>query len=83
MVPFTDIIQSFNHPGILIEVVRLECKNGILGTLKTSVRCFLADVVNLTDSCVKTVVIMTVAAVCRVQDALDEEILHLSGTYPE
>lgn len=33
--------------------------------------------------CVKTVVIMTVAAVCRVQDALDEEILHLSGTYPE
>lgn len=44
--------------------------------------CFLADGVDLTDSCVKIVVIMTVAAVCRGQDALDEEILHLSGTHP-
>lgn len=57
--------------------------NGILGTLclQSSVCCcFLVDGVNLTDSCVNIVVIMTVAAVCPGQDTLDEEILNLNGT---
>lgn len=38
------------------------------------------DGVNLTAACVNIVVIMTVAAVCLGQDALDEEILNLDGT---